>query len=209
MLQYNLVCLHSRLKIPQSKSLTKNISNHPPLLYSPLLTFSFGSFTGPTTRVWFLSQSPSYIPYNNAYRAWNKLLGQGYNLFSPSPGSTPPPSTRTQRDPGNTRKGWRKGPDPFLLELSQHWHICQQTTTTLSAPDLLLTSPCLTPENKPRKQQDSCPQHFLTRNEHHKNDIKINWVILFLTVLRERYHEWKNHLFIGRKQKAISGVCFL
>lgn len=106
MLQYNLTCLHFRLKIPQWKDLTKNISNQPPLLYSPFLMFSFGSFTGPTV---VSPQATFHV--SNAYRAWKKLLGQGYNLFSPCPGSTP--KHKYPKGPRKHQKRMEKGVRSF------------------------------------------------------------------------------------------------
>lgn len=162
MLQYNLTCLHSRLKLPRSKSLTQSISNQPLLLYSPFLMFSFGSFIGPTAFVLFLltpkPPSVSTMLTELATNPWGKDIIHSLLLLGALP------STSTQRDPPNTRKGWRKGPDPFLLEPSQHWHICQQTTESLSAPDLHILSSCSQPPASHlgiNQENSKIPAHYI------------------------------------------------
>lgn len=50
--------------------------------------FSFGPFIHPTAHMWFLSQPKRYPPCQQCSSTWKTSPGQGFNLYSPSPGST-------------------------------------------------------------------------------------------------------------------------
>lgn len=159
MFQYNLTCLHSRLKILQSKSLTKTFQTS--LLFSTALSWCFllvPFYAYCTCVVSLLAPklpSTSTMLTESGTNHWGKDL-----IYSLLPLGAPP-STTTQRSTWNTRKVWKKGPDPFFLELKQQWHICQQITASLSTDLHILSScsqpPCLTPGHNPRKKQDPCP----------------------------------------------------
>lgn len=101
--------LHSRLKIPHSKSLTKTFQTRASSSLQPF----------PDVFFWYLYRACCGFSLNpqatfrvkNAYRAWNKLLGQGYNLFSPSPGSTP--KHKYPKGPWKHQKIMEKGARSF------------------------------------------------------------------------------------------------
>lgn len=141
MLQYNLTCLYSRVKISQSKTLTKNISNHFSSSLQPFPHVFFWLFYRPYCMCVVSLLGPKLPSMSTVFTElgtnhWGKDI-----IYSLLPLGAPP-STRTKKDPQNTRQGWSKGPDPFLLELSQHWNICQN-------PFLLLTSTSSPPAYNP------------------------------------------------------------
>lgn len=128
MLQYNLTCLHSRPKIPQSKILLKTFQTS--LLFSTALSQHILLVPLQVLlHVCGFSLSPqATFCVNNVYRAWNKSLGQGYNLFSPSPGSTPKHKypKGPLKPPKRMEEGARSfppGAEPALIHLSANHSI--------------------------------------------------------------------------------------